>query len=216
MANWPGRPLFCHSEELLDMASDRNDALFQMLILRECHAQPTLRSQIRLAETIERIGKILATPAAIALDNLARYTTGGSLPSELTRDMIIRVTGKENVLGCARFLLGQVAKASSAEEAYRICWESALCYGLIGWHDNAYRALEGSYHFDPRWKRHHHALGLVRGMESDFDRAIDHMNIVYVHEPQVEIRNRVGEGLSIAHVLSRRPEEPTARRAPRY
>ena len=184
-----------------------SDPLFQMLILRECNLDPGLRRQIRVTETIEWIGKVLSIPAAIALENIAHFVTSGSvrLPAEITRQAIIDATGKSNVLGYAQILLKQLARFRSPEEAYRICWQTALCYGLIGWSDHAYSSLDGSYLFDPRWKKHHHALGLVYGIDRQFDDSFENLNEAYIFEREDDVRGRVGEGLTIAAYLKRNP-----------
>jgi hypothetical protein len=69
------------------------------------------------------------------------------LPKELTRDAILKVTDKSNILGYSQMMLHTLSKIGTPEEAYYICWQSALCYASIGWIDKAYRYDNRSKHY---------------------------------------------------------------------
>jgi hypothetical protein len=181
---------------------NRKSDVFQTLILREALADRSLRVQIRVAEAVEWLGRVMAVPVARIVQLATSAPTGVwiGIPSEVTKLAIENITNKSNTLGYARRLISTLAKARLAHEAYECCWRSALCYGVIGWRDEAFRVLEGEHLFPAGPVRHHHVLGLLQGSKAELLHAFERLNTAYVFENSEPVRLRVAEGLSVASV----------------
>jgi hypothetical protein len=90
-----------------------------------------------------------------------------------------------------------LAAFRSADDNYRSCCHSALCYAVTGSREWAFGALRVAASKHDDWARHHPIYGLIHGVHGDYDKALPELERARAAEPIEDVGGSIGEAVEI-------------------
>jgi hypothetical protein len=165
--------------------------VFQAMILREFFLEPRLAQEFNAARVLSWLGRKLARP-------LAKVVAGKfGVPPQVVEIPARAIVGERFMTLPVRAAADILAWFKSADDNYRSCCHSALCYAVTGSHEWAFGALRKAASKRDDWARHHHIYGLIHGMTGTHERCLFELEKARSAEPHEDVRTRIAEATEL-------------------
>jgi len=175
-----------------------NDA-FKAMTLREFFLEPRLADEFQAARFLSWLGGKLAWPLSKVVE--AKLC----VPAKAVEIAVRAITGERFTALPVRSASDILAAFKSADDNYRSCCRSALCYAVTGSREWAFGALRVAASKHDDWARHHHIYGLIHGDFSDFGKALLELERARVTEPHEDVRVRISEAVELCRAALSSP-----------
>jgi hypothetical protein len=176
----------------MTVIDQRSDA-FRAMLVREFYMEPRLVDEFRAAWVMSLVARCIVRPASKVLAGKL------GIRPYLIEKPIRAVMGEKHMALPVRVFSDWLASLKSADDNYRSCCRSALCYCINGSHEWAFGALQiaASKHDD--WSRHHHIYGLIHGVEGNLERSGFELGLAEKAEPHDDVRRRIAEAIALGN-----------------
>lgn len=167
-----------------------SDAI-QAMLVREFYLEPHLADEFKAAWVLSLVAQCFVRPASKVL--AAKL----GIPALLIEKPIRAIMGEKHMALPVRAFSDWLAWLKSADDNYRSCCRSALCYAINGSHEWAFGALRVAASKHDDWSRHHHFYGLIHGVAGNHERSLFELDLAQRAEPYEDVRQRIAEAASL-------------------